>query len=63
MQSERFECLLEPTGRWMVWDTVSRRPAQYMRNALVGLPRDKALLLCRLLNTMEGDARFKMLAS
>jgi hypothetical protein len=60
---ERFECLMEPTGTWMVWDTVDRRPAQYVRNTLIGLPRDKALFLCRLLNAMAADGRFRSLAS
>ncbi len=60
---DQFECLLEPTGQWMVWDAVNGRPAQYMRNTLVGLPRDKALLMCGLLNTMAGDNRFQSLAS
>ncbi len=48
---------------WMVWDATNRRPAQYMRNNLIGLPRDKALLLCRLLNSMASDGRFRSLAS
>ncbi len=63
MRAERFECLMEPTERWMVWDAVHARPAQYMRNTLIGLPREKALLLCRLLNSLEGDSLFRSLAS
>ncbi|QDB99143.1 MULTISPECIES: hypothetical protein [Phyllobacteriaceae] len=62
-QPDQFECLLEPTGRWMVWDAVHQRPAQYMRNTLAGLPRGKALLMCRLLNAMAADSRFRSLAS
>jgi hypothetical protein len=60
---EQFECLMEPTETWMVWDAVNGRPAQYMCNNLIGLPRDKALLLCRLLNSMACDGRFRSLAS
>jgi hypothetical protein len=60
---QRFECLMESTETWMVWDAVNGRPAQYMRNNLIGLPRDKALLLCRLLNAMAADGRFQSLAS
>jgi hypothetical protein len=62
-KAEQFECLMEPTGTWMVWDAASRRPAQYLRNNLVGLPRDKARLLCGLLNTIAADGRFRSLAS
>jgi hypothetical protein len=60
---EQFECLMEPTETWMVWDAVNGRPAQYMGNNLIGLPREKALLLCRLLNSMVSDGRFRSLAS
>jgi len=62
-QPDHFECLMEPTGGWMVWDAVHRRPAQYMRNTLIGLPREKAQLMCGLLNTMAADTRFRSLAS
>lgn len=62
-QRERFECLMEPTGRWLVWDAAIGQPAQYVRNNLVGLPREKALLMCRLLNSMNADGRFRSLAS
>jgi hypothetical protein len=63
MRPERFECLMEPTERWMVWDAVDARPALYMRNPLTGLPREKAMLLCRLLNSLEGDNLLRSLAS
>jgi hypothetical protein len=54
---------MEPTNTWMVWDAVNGRPALYLRNNLVGLPREKALLMCRLLNVMATDGRFRSLAS
>ncbi len=63
MRPERFECLMEPTERWMVWDALHTRPAQYMRNTLTGLPRGQALLLCRLLNSLDGDSLLRALAS
>jgi hypothetical protein len=47
----------------MVWDAANGRPALYLRNNLVGLPREKALLMCRLLNAMATDDRFRSLAS
>ena len=62
-EREQFECLMEPTETWMVWDAVNGRPAQYMRTNLIGLPREKALLLCRLLNSLASDGRFRSLAS
>lgn len=62
-REEQFECLMEPTNTWMVWDAVNGRPALYLRNNLVGLPREKALLMCRLLNVMATDGRFRSLAS
>ena len=62
-QQERFECLMEPTNTWMVWDSVKECPAQYMKNHLAGLSRQKALLMCRLLNSIDADGRFRSLAS
>jgi hypothetical protein len=62
-QPEQFECVMEPTETWMVWDAINGRPAQYLRNNLIGLPREKAMLLCRLLNAMAADSRFESLAS
>ena len=54
---------MEPTNTWMVWDSVKECPAQYMKNHLAGLSRQKALLMCRLLNSIDADGRFRSLAS
>ena len=54
---------MEPTNTWMVWDSVKECPAQYMKNHLAGLPREKALLMCRLLNSIDADDLFRLLAS
>lgn len=62
-EPKQFEYLMEPTGSWMVWDVAKGRPAQYLHNSLVGLPRRKALLFCGLLNAMAADDRFQSLAS
>lgn len=62
-RQERFECLMEPSNTWMVWDSVNGQPAQYLQNHLAGLPREKALLMCRLLNSLAADDRFRSLAS
>ena len=62
-RQERFECLMEPGNTWMVWDSMKAQPAQYMQNRQAGLSREKALLMCRLLNSIAADDRFRSLAS
>lgn len=49
----RFECIMEPNGRWMVWDTKLDLPAQFSALALIGLCRREAASLCRLLNEAD----------
>lgn len=46
----RFEYVMEPNGRWMVWDTRIDQPAQFSAVALIGLCRNEAVSLCNLLN-------------
>ncbi|TIO10598.1 hypothetical protein [Mesorhizobium sp.] len=46
----RFECVMEPNGRWMVWDASIDLPAQFSALALIGLCRKEAVSLCNLLN-------------
>ncbi|RWB24658.1 MAG: hypothetical protein EOQ42_08900 [Mesorhizobium sp.] len=46
----RFECVMEPNGRWMVWDVRLDLPAQFSALALIGLCHDEAVSLCSLLN-------------
>jgi hypothetical protein len=57
-QALRFECVMEPNGRWMVWDTRNDLPAQFSEIALIGLCHGEALSLCSLLNeTSRSDVR------
>jgi len=60
---ERYECIMEPSGTWMVWDRRREAPALYQRNVLIGLPRFRATLLCSALNGIARDSRFRSLAS
>jgi hypothetical protein len=60
---ERYECIMEPNGSWMVWDKQREAPALYRRNVLIGLPHYRAVLLCSALNGIAGDSRFQSLAS
>ncbi|MER8578050.1 hypothetical protein NKG95_04805 [Mesorhizobium sp. M1423] len=54
----RYECVLEPNGRWMVWDIVHDLPAQFSQIALIGLSHREAVSLCRLLNeTSRSETR------
>lgn len=58
----RFECVMEPNDRWMVWDARLDLPAQFSALVLIGLSHDEAVSLCRLLNetgseTASTDAR------
>jgi hypothetical protein len=46
----RFECVMEPNGRWMIWDTRADLPAQFSALALIGLCHKEAFSICRLLN-------------
>lgn len=49
-QACRFECILEPTNKWMVWDKTRGLPAQFSTITLTGLCHREAVSLCRLLN-------------
>ncbi|MER8486251.1 hypothetical protein [Mesorhizobium sp. M1322] len=58
----RFECVMEPNGRWMVWDAKLDLPAQFSALALNGLCHDEAVSICSLLNetgseTSSAEAR------
>jgi hypothetical protein len=52
----RFECVMEPTGRWMIWDTRLDLPAQFSALALIGLCHGEAVSLCSLLNETDSEA-------
>ncbi|CCV15022.1 hypothetical protein MESS4_740005 [Mesorhizobium sp. STM 4661] len=49
----RFECIMEPNGRWMVWDKKLDLPAQFSALALIGLCHHEAISLCDLLNETD----------
>ncbi|TIS95874.1 hypothetical protein [Mesorhizobium sp.] len=51
----RFDCVMEPNGRWMVWDAMLDLPAQFSALALIGLCHDEAVSLCRLLNETASE--------
>jgi hypothetical protein len=53
-QTHRFECILEPTNKWMVWDKTRGLPAEFSAITLVGLRRREAASLCWLLNESAG---------
>ena len=60
---ERYECVMEPNGTWMVWDRERAAPAIYCSNPLIGLIRRRAVLYCGALNGIASDSRFRSLAS
>ena len=39
---DRFSCILEPTGTWMVWDDVAGEPATLGGKILMGCTRERA---------------------
>lgn len=51
----RFECVMEPNDRWMVWDSRLDLPAQFSALALIGLCHHEAVSLCRLLNETSSE--------
>ena len=46
---QRFECLPEPTGTWMVWDNSRNRLAMLGGRPLGGRPKDRAQAACTVL--------------
>lgn len=53
---DRFECILDPSEGWLVWDCVTDSPAELRGRCLLGLDQDHAKSLCVLLNKL-GAAR------
>ena len=51
--AHRFEAVIEPTDRWLVWDSVKSLPAEHAGLALFGLTRSQALMYCQMLNAAE----------
>jgi hypothetical protein len=50
-QSERFACMLDPLGLWVVWDQLRREPAEAPGFCMVGLSEADARLRCGFLNS------------
>jgi hypothetical protein len=51
--AHRFEAVIEPTDRWLVWDKARDLPAEHAGLALFGLSRAQALMYCQMLNSPE----------
>jgi hypothetical protein len=51
--AHRFEVVIEPTDRWLVWDKARNLPAEHAGLALFGLTRSQALMYCQMLNSPE----------
>jgi hypothetical protein len=49
-QNERFACVVDPCGLWIVWDEVRNAPAESPGLGMVGLSEAEALRRCRFLN-------------
>lgn len=54
-KSEQFECVMEPSGTWMVWDRHLEAPVQFSVLTLIGLTQSEAFSLCRLLRGLPPD--------
>lgn len=52
-QTERYECVGEPTATWMIWDNTDDAMAEIAGVALVGLFHGEAVAVCRMLNREE----------
>lgn len=53
---ERFEAVMEPTGRFAVFEKETGLPAEIEAWPLIGLERDEAAALCRFLNARMAAA-------
>ena len=52
-EADRFEVVMEPTDRWIVWDKARNLPAEHSGLVLIGLSLTAAWMHCRLLNKPE----------
>ena len=48
--NERFACILDPCGLWLVWDEVFDGPAEGLGLGMVGLSEAEGQRRCRFLN-------------
>ena len=51
--NERYECVMEPTQAWLVWDRDRDEVAELPGTVLVGLSGEEAVAMCRLLNRRQ----------
>ena len=58
-RTDRFEVVMEPTDRWLVWDMVQDLPAEYAGLELFGLSHAEALAYCEQLNR-AGLSRYQV---
>lgn len=49
-KNDRYECMLEPTETWTVWDTVNEEPAVFAEQILAGLTKTEAKAACDVMN-------------
>lgn len=49
-KNARYECMLEPTETWTVWDTVNEEPAVFADQILAGLTKIEAKAACEVMN-------------
>ena len=47
---ERFECILDPCGLWLIWDGLRDAPAEVGETCFTGLGEAEARRDCRRLN-------------
>jgi SAM-dependent methyltransferase len=53
--ADRFEIMMEPTDRWLVWDSERDLPAEESGVELFGLSRSEAVMHCQRLNRTTGS--------
>ena len=46
----RFECVVDPSNYWIVWDKFAEAPAEVSGFALLALPKEVASAACDLFN-------------
>lgn len=49
----RFICLVEPSGKWTVWDTLKDVPASLGGCQLTGREEQRAQAACNVLNRID----------
>lgn len=52
----RFKCIPEPSGTWMVWDTMTEQPAELGGCVLRGRLEERARVACSILSRIYGNS-------